>query len=86
VIDLTPRAAEAIRAELATRQVVDPDAPIFGRFDFHQAWDDEKKGGLFGRALALAGIDRHGLTAHHSTRHSAHDAAPARTRRRRSPG
>lgn len=58
------------------------DEPIFGRFDFHQAKtqvvrlkDGTKKtvpaGGVFGRACRKAGIDGHGLTAHHSTRHSA---------------
>src|SRR2546423_438760 len=57
----TPRCAEAIRDELADAQNIDPDHPIFGRFDFHQEWDDEKKGGLFGRALTMTGIDRHGL-------------------------
>lgn len=75
VIDLPPRAAEAIRAELEARagdgNPIGLDEPIFGRFDFHQAWDDEKKGGVFGRALTLAGIDPHGLTPHHSTRRTA---------------
>jgi len=52
-------------------QNIDPDHPIFGPFDFHQEWDDEKKGGVFGRALTMAGIDRHGLTPHHVTRHTA---------------
>lgn len=72
VIDLTPRAAEAIHAELDSRQEpIGLDEPIFGHFDFHQAWGEEKKGGVFGRALELAGIDRHGLTPHHSTRRTA---------------
>lgn len=72
VIDLTPRAAEAIRAELdAHEEPIGLDEPIFGHFDFHQAWDEEKKGGVFGKALTLAGIDPHGLTPHHSTRRTA---------------
>jgi integrase len=53
LIDLTPRCAEAMREELAEVQNIDPDHPIFGRFDFHQEWDDEKKGGVFGRALTM---------------------------------
>lgn len=72
VIDLTARAAEAIRAELDEADgPIKLDLPIFGAFDFHQAWDEERKGGIFGRALTLAGIDRYGLTPHHSTRHTA---------------
>jgi integrase len=71
VIDLTPRCAEAIREELADVQSIDPDRPIFGAFDFHQEWDEQKKGGVFGKALTMAGIDRHGLTPHHVTRHTA---------------
>ena len=31
----------------------------------------EDVGGVFGRAVTMAGIDRHGLTAHHVTRHTA---------------
>ena len=70
-IDLTPRCAEAIREELSEAQNIDPDRPIFGAFDFHQEWDDEEKGGIFGRALTMADIDRHGLTPNHVTRHTA---------------
>lgn len=70
-IDLTPRCAVAIRGELTESQDIGPDKPIFGRFNFHQSWDDKKKGGVFGRALTMAAIDRHGLTAHHVTRHTA---------------
>jgi len=71
LLDLTPRCAEAIREELSETQNIDPDRPVFGRFSFHQAWSEEKRGGVFGRALALAGIDRHALAAHHVTRHTA---------------
>jgi integrase len=69
--DLTPRCAEAIREELADVKNIDPARPIFGRFNFHQAWGKERQGGVFGRALTMAGIDRHGLTPHHATRHTA---------------
>jgi hypothetical protein len=69
VIDLTARAAEAIRGEIDEHDgPIKLEAPIFGHFDFHQA--EDRGGGLFGRALAMAGIDRHGLTPHHSTRHT----------------
>lgn len=71
-IDLTPRAAEAIKAEMG--EVVDLDRPIFGAFDFHQARD----GGVFGRACKLAGIDMKGLTAHHVTRRTAATLAGAK--------
>lgn len=79
VIDLTPRAAEAIRAEANAQDLVELDSPVFGQFDFHQAWEDpEKRGGVFGRALILACLwdpkkekRPHGLVAHHSTRTSA---------------
>lgn len=88
VIDLTPRAALAIKAQLAANAAARPggapvplDEPIFGHFDFHQAKVRHRKkvdvedGGVFGRACRKAGIDGYGLTAHHTTRHSALTAA-----------
>ena len=82
MIDLTPRCAEAIREEVAQVQNIDPDRPIFGAFDFHQEavrkWKDKdgnehqyEDGGVFARACRMAGIDQHGLTPHHVTRHTA---------------
>jgi integrase len=76
IIDLTPRCAEAIKLEIEDWALTagakpDPDRTIFGRFNFHQSWNEKKKGGVFGRALTLAGIDPHGLTPHHATRHTA---------------
>lgn len=82
VIDLTPRAAEAILAEANARKLVELDKPVFGPFDYHQRqkqkWTDaagvehwHEGGGVFGRACKFAGIDRHGLVAHHSTRTTA---------------
>jgi integrase len=82
VIHLTPRCAEAIREELAEVQNIDRDRPIFGAFDFHQEavrrWTDAagnehqyEDGGVFARACRDAGIDMHGLTPHHVTRHTA---------------
>jgi integrase len=59
-IDLTPRAAEAIRAEMG--DTVELDAPIFGAFDYRA---------LFPRIAEVAGIDLTGLTAHHVTRRTA---------------
>lgn len=78
LIDLTPECAAAIRQELAERGTISLDESIFGRFDFHQEWDAERKGGVFGRALVLAGIDPYGLTPHHVTRHSAASIAGGR--------
>jgi integrase len=79
VVDLTPRAAEAILLEANASGLVELDKPVFGPFDFHQAWSDpEKRGGVFGRALILAGIwdpekeaRPHGLVPHHLTRTTA---------------
>lgn len=95
-IDLTPRAAVAIKEQLAANaaarkpgEPVPMDEPIFGHFDFHQAKTQkveladgtEKRmpaGGVFGRACRWAKIDQHGLTPHHSTRHSALTIAGSR--------
>jgi integrase len=86
VIDLTPRAAEAIRSEIAEKYPGDNpirlDEAVFGPFDFHQEavrkWKDRDgnehrydDGGVFARACRMAGIDQHGLTPHHVTRHTA---------------
>lgn len=60
-IDLHPRAAKALKAELRTRQTVGADSPLFGEHDARKAFE-------FG--LAEAKIDRHGLVPHHSTRHT----------------
>jgi integrase len=59
-IDMTPKAAEAIRAALL--EPVKLDAPIFGAFDYRA---------LFEHACEKAGIDPAGLTAHHVTRRTA---------------
>lgn len=59
-IDLTPKAAEAIRAERGEPVVL--DQPIFGEFDYRY---------LFPRIAELAGVDLTGLTAHHVTRRTA---------------
>ena len=76
---LHPKARAAIRAQLADADVVDLDAPIFGTFSFHQAKNsDHPQGGIFQRAVALAGVDAHALTPHHITRHSAATIAGSR--------
>lgn len=67
LIDLTPQAAEAIRAELG--EVVELDRPIFGEFDYRY---------LFPRIAERAGIDLAGLTAHHVTRRTAATLAGAK--------
>lgn len=60
-VDLHPRAARALRSELGARERVGPDVPVFGHHDARKA---------FFYGLEAAGIDPHGLTAHHSTRHT----------------
>jgi integrase len=78
-IDLHPEVARAIRGELKARGKLQPDDPVFGRFDYHQANTPDLQGGIFGRACLRAKIvklrsdgtvDFDGLTAHHVTRHS----------------
>ena len=76
-IPLHPKARAAIRAQLAGK-VVDLDRPIFGTFSFHQARGrTHPLGGIFERAVELAGIDAQGLTPHHVTRHTAATIAGA---------
>jgi integrase len=60
-IDLHPRAARALRAELRAQDTVKADAPLFGEHDVRKA---------FFHGIKAAGIDPHGLVAHHSTRHT----------------
>lgn len=82
-IDLHPRVAQAIRAQLRARaradgQAVGLDEPIFGAFDFHQS-GGKAGGGVFWRAVAAAKIKDHvGLTPHHVTRHTTATLAGAR--------
>lgn len=60
---LHPKALAALRAEVRERQVVEPDALVFGPIDLRAA---------FKHALDAAGIrDRDGLVPHHVTRHTA---------------
>jgi integrase len=56
-----PAGAAAVLAEAAARGVKDRGAPVFGGFDLRKAWK---------RALTRAKVDAHGLTAHHSARHT----------------
>lgn len=60
-IDLHPRAARALKAEMRERQTVATDSPLFGEHDARKAFE---------HGLVAAGIDRHGLVPHHSTRHT----------------
>ncbi len=64
-VPLHPRAAEAMKAQMAARGSIDPRKPIFGELDLRRAWK---------WALAKAGIERQGpggvLVTHHSTRHT----------------
>lgn len=61
LVALHPKARQAIRAEAAERGIKGPDVPVFGGFDIRKAWK---------RALTAAKVDTHGLTAHHSARHT----------------
>jgi integrase len=60
-IPLHIRVRQAVRAEANDRGIRDRDVPVFGGFDLRKAWR---------RALARAKVDSHGLTAHHSARHT----------------
>lgn len=60
-VDLHPRAAKALRGELAEQETSGPDLPVFGHHDARKA---------FFYGLGAAGIDGHGLVPHHSTRHT----------------
>lgn len=58
---LTPPVRKAISEQQAARGDISPDEPIFGPFDLRR---------VFLRALKATGIDRTGLTAHHTARHT----------------
>jgi hypothetical protein len=60
-IDMHPRAAKALRAELRSRRGIALDEPLFGKHDAREA---------FRHGLAKGKIDPHGLVPHHSTRHT----------------
>lgn len=60
-VPLHPEVARAVRAEAAANGIKDRDVPVFGGFDLRKAWK---------RALARAKVDVHGLTAHHTARHT----------------
>jgi integrase len=86
-IPLHPMVARAIRGELKERESIEPDEAVFGTFDFHQANDKKRQGGIFGRACLRAKlaklkpdgtVDFRGLTAHHVTRHSSATIAAGR--------
>ncbi len=79
---LHPRAAQAIKEELAERGSLDPTTPIFGKFDHSNVfWCACKRLRLVaytrttydaqGRVLKKGEItDKRGLTAHHVARHT----------------
>jgi integrase len=80
----TSAAISSIRAEIAEKyrgdEPIPLDEPLFGPFDFQavRKWKDREgnehqyeDGGVFARACRMAGIDQHGLTPHHVTRHTA---------------
>lgn len=60
-IPLHPLVRQAVRAEAMARAIRDRDVPVFGGFDLRKAW---------ARALAKSRVDVHGLTPHHSARHT----------------
>ena len=61
LIDLHPIAAQAIRAQMKARGKIGADAPLFGDQDHRKAWWS---------AVDAAGVDRAGLTANHTARHT----------------
>lgn len=70
---LRPNVLEVIREQMDSEPKDVKPICVFGVFDFdgHRRNADGSKRGLFWRALRAAGIDPHGVTAHHTTRHTA---------------
>lgn len=62
-VHMHPRAAAALRAELASRGKVDRDAPLFGKHDARPAY-------RYALETARPRIDPRGLVPHHMTRHT----------------
>lgn len=60
-VALHPEVRKAVLAEAAARHLKDRGAPVFGGFDLRKAWK---------KALAKSKVDAHGLTAHHTARHT----------------
>lgn len=60
-VPLHAKVRQAIRAEAAANEVKDNDTPVFGGFDMRKS---------FAAALIRAKVDKHGLTPHHSARHT----------------
>jgi integrase len=67
---LRKEAQDAIREEMAARGSLDPDKPVFGKFDF-DGHNGAARSGIFWTACRAAGIPLQGLTAHHVCRHTA---------------
>jgi integrase len=60
-IYMPPQAAQAIREQIAAKGNIDRGEPIFGPVNHKRTW---------WTAVRKAGVDRYGLTAHHSARHT----------------
>jgi integrase len=62
-IPMLPKLRQAVRAEAQDRGIKprELDVPVFGGFDLRKAWR---------RALTKAKVSSHGLTPHHSARHT----------------
>ena len=60
-IHMPPQAAKAIKEQIAARSLIDRGVPIFGNANHYRSW---------WTAVKRAGVDREGLTAHHTARHT----------------
>lgn len=69
-IPLHPKAASALKEQIAIRGSLERDLPIFGKINVRKA---------FAFAMKKAGITRKGITAHHHARHSAATIAAGET-------
>jgi integrase len=69
-VPLHPKAAQALKEQIATRGSLERDVPIFGKINVRKA---------FAFAIKKAKITKVGITAHHHARHSAATIAAGET-------
>jgi integrase len=69
-IPLHPKAAKALKEQIAVRGSLERDVPIFGKINVRKA---------FAYAMKKAKITKKGITAHHHARHSAATIAAGET-------
>jgi integrase len=69
-VPLHPKAAQALKEQIAIRGSLERDVPIFGKINVRKA---------FAYAMKKAKITKKGITAHHHARHSAATIAAGET-------